>query len=178
MTALMIVTALLALRGIGLLLTHAVCGYTPALYAWHRRLRRSPSEPVYMDRWQLFRSPWLDVYVNRINLPDSDEHPHTHPWRASWSLKLYGSYVERVWYRYSDAARTFSGFALGSIQRTPPRLSRIPWCHRIVVLRGERPAWTLFVGVGRKSGNDWGFIDVRTGELVRKGGSDVPARTP
>lgn len=185
MTALLVVASLLALRLAGQLFTLALVGRTPALFAWHRRLRRSPSEPVYMDRWQLFRSPWLDVYVNRINLPDSDEHPHTHPWRASWSLKLRGSYVERVWYRRPELRNAVGFDALGSIKRTPPRWSRIPWCHQIVALTPgwrltaaglsvvDQPAWTLFVGVGRKSkAEGWGFIDTRTGELVRKGGSD------
>jgi hypothetical protein len=200
--ALAVFASLLALRLAGQLATLALVGRTPALFAWHRRLRRTTGDPttdahapVYMDRWQLFRSPWLDIYVNRINLPDSDEHPHTHPWRASWSLKLRGSYVERVWYRAGWMPTYPDGIALRSIKRTPPRWSRIPWCHQIVAL-GERlhvdisgaavgelrasyepaPAWTLFIGVGRRAVGTWGFIDPRTGELVRKGGSDVQAK--
>lgn len=189
--ALTFVAALLALRLAGQLITLATVGSKGSVFAWHRRLRVGPGAPVYMDRWQLFRSPWLDVYVNRINLPDSDEHPHTHPWRASWSLKLRGSYVERVWYRRPPSATGDPrANGLGSIKRTPPRWSRIPWCHQIVALGKwcpehgycdasvcseavPRPAWTLFVGVGRRAVGTWGFIDPRTGELVRKGGSDV-----
>jgi hypothetical protein len=172
--------AWLVLRLLGGLATLIFVGPSKSLWAWHRRFSR-PGEPAYMDRWQLFRSPWLDVYVNRINRPDYDEHPHNHPWRRAWSVKLRGSYVEEVW---SPNQSCDSGCTCGahmySITRTPPRFSRIPEVHRIVELLPNPdahgswgidltpvPCWTLFFGFGRAGG--WGFVDPATGNLARKG---------
>jgi hypothetical protein len=121
-------------------------------YRWHRKLRRETGE-VYMDRWQLLRTRLLSVYIHRINLPDADPLPHTHPWRASWSLKLKGSYIEEV---YDVVGRVFF--------RIPPRFNRIPDIHRIVQLglRGE-PCWTLFIGW--RADQPWGFVDYN-GEII------------
>lgn len=119
------------------------CGKATDVWKWHRQFRRSTDEPVYMDRWQLLRSPWLDVYVNRINRPDFDDLPHNHPWRRAWSFKLWGSYVERLGRH-------------GALLRQPARWSRIPEVHRIESLVGGRACWTLFLGRERRS--SWGFI--------------------
>jgi len=120
---------------------------TKLLWKWHRKLCRETGE-VYMDRWQLLRTRLLSVYVNRINLPDYDELPHNHPWRASWSLKLKGRYVEEV-YDHSVYPPKVS-------VRVPPRWSRIPDVHRIsqVTYGG---VWTLFVGW--RADQPWGFVE-------------------
>lgn len=123
-------------------------------WAWHRTLRRETGE-VYMDRWQFCRTRLLSVYINRINLPDADELPHNHPWRASWSLKLRGSYTEEI---HEPIVMASNGIWLTRRMsfRTPPRLNRIPLVHRIVELRGGRPCWTLFIGW--RADRPWGFL--------------------
>lgn len=119
-------------------------------WRWHRRLRRETGE-VYMDRWQLLRSKRLSIYINRINMPDYDPLPHTHPWEVSYSLKFRGSYTEETFFR-SEVKRALVSRGL----RVPPRWSRIPDIHRIVELTNGKPCWTLFFGV--KVAQRWGFV--------------------
>ncbi len=119
-------------------------------WRWHRRLRRETGE-VCMDRWQLLRSKRLSIYINRINLPDADPLPHTHPWEVSYSLKFWGSYTEETFFR-SEVKRALVSHGL----RVPSRWSRIPDIHRIVELTNGKPCWTLFFGV--KVAQRWGFV--------------------
>lgn len=147
--ALLLVAANLAAR----YLDHARGGKDA--FAWHRQFQRDGDGAVYMDRWQLIRSPWVDVYINRINTPDDDPYPHNHPWRRAWSFKLYGGYTEEI--------RWGSGL-WASWNRTPKWFSRIPDVHRIVALTNDRPCWTLFVGVQRR--RVWGFFD-HAGKFIR-----------
>lgn len=119
-------------------------------WRWHRKLRRETGE-VYMDRWQLLRSKRLSIYINRINLPDADPLPHTHPWEVSYSLKFWGSYTEETFFR-SAVRRELVSHGL----RIPPRWSRIPDIHRITELTNGKPCWTLFFGV--KVAKRWGFV--------------------
>ena len=122
---------------------------TKLLWKWHRKLKRETGE-VYMDRWQLLRTKRLSIYINRINLPDADPLPHTHPWRRSYSLKLWGSYTEEIFY-YVHAHEVMS-YGL----RIPPRWSRIPDMHRIGSLTDGKPCWTLFIGW--RADQPWGFV--------------------
>jgi hypothetical protein len=121
-------------------------------WRWHRKLRRETGE-VYMDRWQLFKTRWLCIYVNRINMPDYDDMPHNHPWPRAYSLKLRRSYREETFERWPHSGLVSNG---------------IPSIHRITEV-DEGGAWTLFIGFNRRPGSDkaWGFI--------RPDGSVVPA---
>lgn len=152
MTTLLCLAGLLALR-----FALATFARGADRFAWHRRFRRSGGD-AYMDRWQLLRSYWVDVYLNCIRLPDEDPFPHNHPWRRSYSLKLWRSYVEQV----------FSGFRLGFMHyRVPRRWSRVPSFHRVDALPNG-PCWTLFIGIGRRKGDgdSWGFFDLNTHRII------------
>lgn len=131
-------------------------------YVWHRKLRRETGE-CYMDRWQLIKSRALCVYVNRINTPDYDDLPHSHPWPRAYSLKLRRGYVEEVF-----TVWTHSGLVSNGLRR-PPRWNRIPKVHRIIKV-DEGGAWTLLIGFNRRPGSDgaWGF--------VRPDGTVIPAK--
>lgn len=132
----------------------AACGASNA-FEWRRVFRRSAGDPPYMVRRQLLRSPWLDLYLNCILTPDYDPHPHNHPWKRCYSLKLWRSYIERI---YSGPGLIFEHW------RAPKRWSKVPAIHRIEDLP-EGPAWTLFVGVGRCK--VWGFFEMPGGRFVR-----------
>jgi hypothetical protein len=121
-------------------------------WVWHRKLRRETGE-VYMDRWQLLKLRFFCLFVNRINMPDYDPLPHNHPWRRAYSLKLRGSYREDLPWPTERGRKL--GLVVGHV---PGRLSRIPEVHRIAFLRGGRPVWTLFIGLGRK--RPWGFVEL------------------
>lgn len=115
-------------------------------WKWHRRLRRTTGE-VYMDRWQLLRTKLLSIYINRINMPDEDPLPHTHPWRKSWSVRLKGWYIEEVYSRFMGCHFVQN--------RVCQRFNRIPNAHRIVALRAGG-CWTLFIGW--RADRPWGFV--------------------
>jgi hypothetical protein len=129
-------------------------------WKWKKNMRRESGE-IYMERWHLLKTRRLSVYVNKICLPDADPWFHNHPWRKSWSVKLWNHYteiVELVFGRPPEA-----GF-LYQYRRIPGRFSRIPERHRIIELNEDKPVWTLFIGW--RSDHPWGFIDPETQQVV------------
>lgn len=48
---------------------------------------------LYMGRWSLFESSWLQVRVHHLATPDLDRHLHDHPWNFV-SVVLEGGYAE------------------------------------------------------------------------------------
>lgn len=125
-----------------------------------RRTLARPGEPSYMVRYHLFVTRWLTIYVNHILTPDYDPRLHTHPWRRSYSLKLWGGYWEEL--DAQGIARCAGELGIGHspekgfvVIHRPRRWSRIPEKHRIVQLDGNEPVWTLFIALGSK--RPWGF---------------------
>jgi hypothetical protein len=102
----------------------------------------------YLERYYLFGVFGWHAYLHRFVDSDPDRGLHDHPWDRALSLVLVAGYDE------------IRGGAAGC---APPRFVR-PWrlnwlrgrdFHR-VVLRGGRPAWTLFLHGPRVKG--WGFL--------------------
>ncbi len=119
------------------------------LWSWRRTFYRDDGSP-YMIRYQLLvLGKLLRVYVNHTLQPDHDSRLHTHPYRASWSLKLLGRYEEAV-------AAQFYG-APAQLFRRPARFSRIPYAHRITYLSRPEGVWTLMIGWRREL--PWGFLN-------------------
>lgn len=118
------------------------------------------SGEVYMHRWQLLKTRLLSVYLHKICLPDEDPWYHTHPWRKSWSVKLWNSYRETV----QIVFRGLRESVLYNYTRLPGFVSRIPERHRIIELKDGKPVWTLFIGW--RSDAPWGFIDPDTDSVV------------
>lgn len=147
-------TALLCLAG-ALALRYALAAASTGegRFAWIRHFDNGGGS-VYMTRIQLLRSPWVDVYVNVIRQPDSDPLPHNHPWLRMYSVKLWSSYTEIVYWG--------RGLQM-HYPRKPGRFSRVPGVHRISELHGA-PAVTLFVGIGRR--RSWGFFDTTGGRCT------------
>ena len=95
----------------------------------------------YMERFWIFRTPWLSARIHRILRSDNDRDLHDHPWDYA-SLILRGGYWE-----ITDAGRRWYG--PGSIV-----FRRAAHLHRLVLPAGE-PATTLFLH--RRKSRDWGF---------------------
>lgn len=116
-------------------------------WAWKRTFVRTGEAP-YMHRYQLLvLGDWLRIYVNHILTRDHDTRHHTHPYRACWSVKLRGAYVETI-------PTSCPGLDLVQI---PPRFSRVPFAHTIIRLLRPEGVWTLFIGWRRDQ--PWGFIN-------------------
>jgi hypothetical protein len=126
------------------------------MWKWYKSLHKDDGD-IYMSRWQILRTPWLSIYVNKICRPDADPWLHTHPWRRSWSLKLWNSYVEQVPSMHAREYRVYR-------YRVPRRWSEVPYAHRIAALLDNKPVWTLFIGW--HSNEQWGYINPETKELV------------
>jgi hypothetical protein len=116
-------------------------------WSWRRTFYRDDGSP-YMVRYQLLvMGKLLRVYVNHTLQPDHDSRLHTHPYRASWSLKLLGYYIETL---SSPDAELIH-------YRRPSLLSRIPYAHRITYLSRPEGVWTLMIGWRREL--PWGFLN-------------------
>lgn len=119
-----------------------------AVLTWLVLPDRTDPSKTYLRRLRIVDTPWFGIYLHWIYLPDTDRHPHDHPW-PFLSIPLRGSYTEQVWFDIGNLCRRD--------ERTHKRFSvhtfKLAWAHRIdelapglltLVLRGRR----------RKS---WGF---------------------
>lgn len=103
----------------------------------------------YLERYYLLGALGWHVYLHRFVDSDPDRGLHDHPWDRALSLVLVAGYDEmRGNAGTAETTRRFVG---------PWRLNRLRGddFHR-VVLRGGRPAWTLFLHGPRAKG--WGFV--------------------
>jgi hypothetical protein len=141
----------------------AACGgFLWNLYGWEwkRTFYRDDGSP-YMIRYQLLvLGKLLRVYVNHTLQPDHDSRLHTHPYRASWSLKLRGWYAEELELCSAYACACDGpthGVGKRRVERRPGLLSCIPYAHRIIYLSRPEGVWTLMIGWRREL--PWGFLN-------------------
>lgn len=110
----------------------------------------------YLERYYLFGVGGWHCYLHRFVASDPDRGLHDHPWGRAVSLVLAGGYDE---IRLKDRQKGET-----EVRRLRPgRINRLRGedFHR-VVLREDRPAWTLFFHGPRVKG--WGFL--RGGEFL------------
>ncbi len=118
------------------------------------------------------------VYLHRFVDSDPDRGLHDHPWDRALSLVLTGGYEEL---RFAHPPQ--GGDPGQAIAEPPIRRRRVrPWrlnllrgtdYHR-VVLRGGRPAWTLFLHGPRAKG--WGFLRSGRYRPMARSGADFRHR--
>ena len=137
-------------------------------FGWLRQIRRDENIP-YMDRYSLRKqfesgqNAWR-VYVQRFWSRDSEGF-HSHPWRWSFSIVLFGSYTEEV--------LTVQEHPLGWPPISIIRERRVRWLnwipadkyHTITELHpgifGKSVGnWTIFFA-GPLTGKGWGFMTER-----------------
>lgn len=103
----------------------------------------------FLRRYRIVQTPWVSVFVHRMQVPDPGSDLHDHPW-AFGSLILAGGYDE-VTASIRDAKH---GQKIRRRARWTWALTRIDECHTIVSL-ARSPTWTLVVtGPTRRR---WGF---------------------
>jgi hypothetical protein len=113
------------------------------------------------------------VYLHYFFRGDHDRELHAHPWTWAVSMILSGGYVEQ---RYDGP---IEGIREGLVRerRLGPgsiNIIRHDTYHRIHLMDG--PSWSLFIAGPRFSatrGEDWGFLDPRTGEYESWGARDA-----
>lgn len=117
---------------------------------------------LYMTRYRIMgwmpgsRFTWpFSVYLHQFHLPDSDDAPHSHPWKWAFGLVLAGGYTElrlvtESWHPNCAERR----FGIRRLGRWRFNLLRNDTFHAIKQLHGE--TWTLFVA-GPKA-TSWGFF--------------------
>ena len=117
----------------------------------------------YLERTRLLNTPWLRVFLHRIDTPDPGFDLHDHPW-AALRICLAGGYTEalaptRVAHRHAGMTVDAEGRPAPTGERyrrvAPGRIGRLPKhvAHHIVEV--DRPTTTLFVSWGRP--RPWGF---------------------
>lgn len=125
------------------------------------RARRTPYVHLegYMERYWLFRTPWLSCRLHVILASDDDRALHDHPWHYA-TVVLRGGYVE-VRPR-GPLTRVGIGRVL-DVERTwiaPGRVlfRRAESLHRLEVPRGQTCLTLFFHGPRRRT---WGFLTPR-----------------
>lgn len=108
----------------------------------------------YLVRLTVIRTPWFQILVHWIYLPDQDRAVHDHPW-AFCGIVLRGGYHEVVGKRTMN--ETVCGYWMTMGRRTVRHfIYKNSWtAHKIVSLIGRKPTITLLLtGPTVKS---WGF---------------------
>lgn len=109
---------------------------------------------LYMQRWKILDSDFLNIRVHHIVRRDEDRHLHDHPWNWA-SLVLRGGYIEEL---PAELRPTFSGDKEVTWFRVRLAgsfcLRRALDRHRIASVRPG--TYTLFI-TGPKI-NWWGFV--------------------
>ena len=95
---------------------------------------------VYLRRYHLLRTRWIQIYVHNLCSSDLDTDLHDHPW-SFVSIILAGGYTE-----YTPE---------GVFQRRARQILFLPVGspHRLEL---SRPAWTLVIT--GKVQREWGFV--------------------
>ena len=118
------------------------------------------------------------AYLHRFVDSDPDRGLHDHPWNRAISLVLTGGYDELRFSRPPREANAGSAIADPPLSRRHVRPWRFNFLrgrdyHR-VVLRGGRPAWTLFLHGPRVKG--WGFLRAGRYRPMARSGADFRHR--
>lgn len=114
---------------------------------------------VYLRRWYLMRFPKLfSLRLHHILLPDTDRHPHDHPWPFV-SIILRGGYDE-VWSEGADEfRRTYKhlwSWSTAKVRKTVRRISHHNSTDLHQIVRFHRGStWSLFITGPEK--RVWGF---------------------
>lgn len=102
---------------------------------------KSKEGVVHFRRWQVFTTPWFDVFIHGIYKSDEDEHMHDHPWDY-FSIVIWGKFIEKV--KQGRNAQTFLTTSHRKAEHT----------HKIEELKSKK-VYTLFFASKRK--REWGY---------------------
>lgn len=113
----------------------------------------------YMTRWRVISTPWLGLYVHRIDQPDPRPTLHDHPWPFI-TLILKGAYTENF------GSRARADDTTGPIVLSLPRTWRRWTVHRMrktdphtITVVHRSPTWTLVLVGRRHPEPSWGYWD-------------------
>jgi hypothetical protein len=97
----------------------------------------------YLERFYVFRSRWLAIYIHRFWAGDDDPQ-HDHPWNnISWVRKT------GYWENLPDGQRLWRGPGFKAFRKAEQ-------FHRVELAPGtEGKVWTVFFRFKRR--RDWGF---------------------
>lgn len=110
----------------------------------------------YLTRLRVIQTPWFGVYLHDIESPDSDPHPHDHPWNFR-SFIVKGGYTEKVY----PLEHSFANSRLDPYRRAyERRWNRFTW-HKMTKNNAHRitqvlPGTVSLILVGKRS-SSWGF---------------------
>jgi len=96
-------------------------------------------------RFSILKTPWLNIYLHKLEAKVKHPHCHTHPWHF-WAVILYGGY-----YEYTSKGVAWRG--PGSILFRPAKFA-----HNVVTVGVN---WSLVITSGRV--RQWGFVDCEKG---------------
>jgi len=121
---------------------------------------RGGAEEDYLERFYIFSTPWVGIYIHRFWADDNDGL-HDHPWN-SVSVLLAGAYNEEM----PERQNVPYGPSIMKLRRPLHPLLHVRSkhaAHRITIPEGQEGTWSLFIRFGLKR-RTWGFYRNRTWE--------------
>jgi hypothetical protein len=133
---------------------------------------------VWPTWWPIKRLPLIRVFLHLIKMPDTDRHPHDHPW-SFLTIILWGGYWEAV---YQNKAQ-LAGEEQPLIRYLGPGsvvFRRAEHTHQIIKINGSA-AWTLvFAGSSRRAWGFWGTDGkfIPSGQYLKREDGSAPDQLP
>lgn len=118
--------------------------FSSKAYGFKRDIYRGKGQgELYLTRYYLLESKWLDIYIHQFHISDYPV-PHDHPW-SFISIPLKTGYIEHFADRTSIIRRPFC-----------PKFRQAEAFHWVEKIEGMPSPWTLFISFRRH--RHWGFL--------------------
>lgn len=115
---------------------------------------RSKAGALHFQRYAIFETSLVSLYIHRIFKADEDRYMHNHPWNFL-TMILWGSYVALESGEQSALSLQLNGPDV--VAKGPGSVSYMDrdHFHRILSIRSG-PVTTLFLAFGKKK--PWGYL--------------------
>ncbi len=108
---------------------------------------QSKSGDVHFERWAIFETSWLSLYIHKIHKEDKDLHLHSHPWNFI-SIILRGSYLEETPGKLNvKKFLTISKMRKGNFHKIRSIISGP--VYSLFLTYGKKEPWYYLVGVNK-----------------------------
>lgn len=128
---------------------------------------RSKTGELHFQRWAVFETSLVSLYIHKILKEDKDLHQHNHPWNFV-SIILKGCYLVSELFAEDYSHLYLRHKSFGSVTKMT-----YDDFHKIVKIE-KGPVWSLLLAYGKRK--SWGYLVnggiVESGSLVN-GGSRI-----
>lgn len=135
----------------GMTIKHVKGSRSPRWALWSKMMIPCTDGIPYLFRIRVIQTSWFGIYLHDIYEPDTDRHPHNHPW-TFYSIILRGNYKEKL---YPYPLNRPPIYKEQTWKRWSIHKMNMESAHRIV---DASPGLKTLILTGPRSKKGWGFF--------------------